>query len=226
MKFTFTRGGGRADRAASAKGLFRGSVAAVCLLAMLGLASCGGSDGGSTQAQAQTQMPMTNMMNGYFLTQGSDGVVTCQSEDLTMTENADGTVNSTSDFDPVKIGHRGYKAENEGSNTEIIGLGYAAFDSDGTSNIRNPGIYYFQKISAAGEPNMFGGLWIGKPNRPEDGREGMICPYIMVADPDDMDAGECPSDIDEMLGDTCYRTNDMGFVNPMAPVERGDSDDQ
>ena len=219
MNFTFMRGGGgRADRAASSKGLFRGSVAAVCLLAIVGLASCG--DGGSTQTQAQAQTPM-NMMNGYFLTQNTEGDIQCLSEDLTLTENMDGTVSATSVFASVSIKHRGYKAENDNegrANTEIIGLGYAAFDPDGTSNIRNPGIYYFQKISAAGEPNMFGGLWIGKPNSPEDGSEGMVCPYIMVADPDDMDAGDCPSNIAEMLGDACYRTNAMGFVDGSTPV--------
>ena len=213
MNFAFMRGGGRADRAASARGLFRGSVAAVCFLAMLGLASCGGDGDGGGSAQAQ--MGTMNTMNGYFLTQNTNGVIECQSEDLTVTENADGTIDATSDFDPVMINHRGYRAENvnEGANTEIFGLGYAAFDSDGSSNIRNPGVYYLQKTSAAGEPNMFSGLWIGKPNRPVDGNEGMICPYVMVADPDDMDAGDCPSNIAEMLGDTCYRTNDMGFVN-------------
>ena len=213
MKFTFTRGGGRADRAASAKGLFLGSVAAVCLLAMLGLASCGDSDGGSTQVQAQ-ETPM-NMMNGYFLTQNADGDIECLSEDLTMTENMDGTVSASSVFGSTRIKHMGYKAENvnEGrDNTEILGLGYAAFDSDGSSNIRNPGIYYFQRMSNGN----FSGLWIGKPNMPVDGNEGMICPYIMVPDPDDMAAGSCPSSIADMLGDTCYRTNDMGFVNPEA----------
>lgn len=224
MNFAFMRGGGRADRVASSKGLFRGSVAAVCLLAIVGLASCGDGDGVSTQAQAQTGTE--NMMNGYFLTQDTDGNINCAGEDLTVTENADGTVDSTSDFDPVKINHRGYKAENMGSNTEIFGLGYAAFNADGTSNIRNPGVYYLQKISAAGEPNMFGGLWIGKPNRPEDGNEGMICPYIMVPDPDEVNAqtAGCPSDIEDMLGNVCYRTNAMGFVNP-TPV-RKDSDGQ
>lgn len=214
MNFTFMRGGGRADRVASSKGLFRGSVVAVCLLAMLGLAACGDSDNVSTQAQAQTPM---NMMNGYFLTQNTEGDIQCLSEDLTLTENMDGTVSATSVFASVSIKHRGYKAENDNegrANTEILGLGYAAFDPDGTSNIRNPGIYYFQKISAADEPNMFGGLWIGKPNSPDDGNEGMICPYIMVADPDNMAAGSCPSNIAEMLGDTCYSTNNMGFVNP------------
>ncbi len=211
MKFTFMReGGGRADCAASAKGLFRGSVAAVCLLAMLGLASCGDGDGGSTPAQAQTET--MNMMNGYFLTQNTAGEIQCLSEDLTLTEKMDGTVSASSVFGPVTIMHRGYKAENDNEdrdNTEILGLGYAAFDSDG---IKNPGIYYFQRMS----DNRFGGLWIGKPNMPVDGSEGMICPYIMVPDPDDMDAGECPSDIVEDLGTTCYRTNAMGFVNPEA----------
>lgn len=219
MNFAFMRGGGRADRAASSKGLFRGSVAAVCLLAMLGLAACGDGDGVSTQAQAQTETE--NTMNGYFLTQQEGGEVACDSEDLTMTENMDGTVSATSVFASVSVKHRGYKAENVNvgsDNTEILGLGYAVFDPDGTSNIRNPGIYYFQKISAAGEPNMFGGLWIGKPNRPQDGSEGMVCPYIMVADPDDMDAGDCPSNIAEMLGNTCYRTNAMGFVDVSTPI--------
>lgn len=211
MNFAFMRGGGRADRTASSKGLFRGSVAAVCLLAMLGLAACGDGDGVSTQAQAQTETE--NTMNGYFLTQNADGSIACLSEDLTMTEKMDGTVSAFSVFGNNRIRHMGYKAENSKSDTEIIGLGYAAFDSDGTSNIRNPGIYYFQKMSD--DPVRFGGLWIGQPNMPmsEDAREGMICPYIMVADPDDMAAGECPSDIVRDLGTTCYRTNAMGFVD-------------
>lgn len=222
MNFTFTRGGGgRADRSASAKGLFLGSVAAVCLLAMLGLASCGGNDGGSTQAQAQTPM---NMMNGYFLTQNADGDIECLSEDLTMMENMDGTVSASSVFGSTRIKHMGYKAENDKSDTEILGLGYAAFDSDGSSNIRNPGIYYFQRMSNGN----LSGLWIGQPNMPmsEDAREGMICPYIMVPDPDEVNAQEagCPSDIEGMLGNVCYQTNDMGFVDP-TPVQKA-SDDQ
>ena len=174
---------------------------------MLGLASCGDS-----ATQAQTPM---NMMNGYFLTQNEDGDIECLSEDLTMTENMDGTVSATSVFGSTRIKHMGYKAENvnEGrDNTEILGLGYAAFDSDGSSNIRNPGIYYFQRMSNGN----FSGLWIGKPNMPVDGNEGMICPYIMVPDPDNMAAGSCPDDIVDMLGGDCYRTNDMGFVNPEA----------
>ena len=101
---------------------------------------------------------------------------------------------------------------NEGrANTEIFGLGYVAVNSDG-SNMRNPGIYYLQKLS----DNRYGGLWIGKPNMPQDGSEGMICPYIMVPDPDDMDDRTCTSDIETMLDDTCYRTNANGFVNTTA----------
>ena len=217
MNFAFMRGGGRADRAASARGLFRGSVAVFCILVMLGFASCGGDgDGGSAQAQTGTM----KRMNGYFLTENRNGMITCLGEDLMLTENADGTVDGTSDFDPVKINHRGYKAENRGTGTEIFGLGYAAFDSDRSSNIRNPGVYYLQKTS--NDPVRFGGLWIGRPNQPEDGSEGLICPYIMVPDPDDVNAQEagCPSDIDAMMGDTCYHTNATGFVDVDSPNER------
>lgn len=227
MNFAFMRGGGRVDRAASARGLFRGSVAMFCVLAMLGFASCSGDgDGGSAQAQTGTM----KRMNGYFLTQfteegETEPSISCQSEDLVLNENMDGTVDSTSVYGIYNINQRGYKAENvnEGrANTEILALAYSAVNPDGT-NRRNPGIYYFQKIS--NDPIRFGGLWIGKPNQPQDGSEGMICPYIMVPDPDDTPAGNCPSDIDMMLGDTCYHTNATGFVDVDSPDER-DMDSQ
>ena len=216
MKFTFTReGGGRADRAASTKGLFLGSVAAVCLLAMLGLVSCGDGDGGSTQARAQ--MPM-NMMKGYFLTQNEGGEIQCLSEDLVLNENANGTVDSDSEFEGYNLNQRGYRAPNveDGeAGTEILALAYSVVNSDGT-NRRNPGIYYFQKIND--DPVRFGGLWIGKPNLPNAGTEGMVCPYIMVPDSDGMATDACPSDIVEDLGTICYRTNAMGFVDGSMPV--------
>ena len=182
---------------------------------MLGLASCGGDgDGGSAQAQMGTM----KRMNGYFLTQDEEGVINCLGEDITVTENADGTVDGTSDFGSVMINHRGYKAENENDGAEIFGLGYAVVNPD--DSIKNPGTYYLQKTS--NDPIRFGGLWVGKPNMPQDGSEGMICPYVMVPDPDDVNAQEagCPSDIDAMMGNVCYRTNAMGFVNP-TPIRRG-----
>lgn len=223
MNFAFMRGGGRADRVASSKGLFRGSVAAVCLLAIVGLVSCG--DSSSTQMQAQAQTETMNRMNGYFLTQftpegATERVIACRSEDLILTEKMDGTVDSSSRYEGYNLNQRGYKAENVNvgsANTEIFALAYSVVDSDGT-NRRNPGIYYFQKIND--DPVRFGGLWIGKPNQPQDGSEGIVCPYIMVPDPDNTAAGECPSDIDDMLGDTCYHTNATGFVDVDSAEER------
>ena len=201
--------GARTGRAVSKRGggLLSGFAAVALFGAMLVLAACGGN-GGSVQAQAGP-----NNYDGYFLTQNADGDIECLTEDLTVMENADGTVDSSSVFGTVTIRHRGYKAENVnegGANTEIFGLGYVAVASDG--GISNPGIYYLQKIS----DNRYGGLWIGKPNMPQDGNEGMICPYIMVPDPDDMDDRSCTSDIETMLGGTCYRTNASGFVNTEA----------
>ena len=196
--------GARTGRAVSKRGggLLSGFAAVALFGAMLVLAACGGN-GGSVQAQAGPKN-----YDGYFLTQGTDGEIGCFSEDLTVMENADGTVDSSSVFGPVTIRHRGYKAMNEGG-AEIFGLGYAAFDSNG---IKNPGIYYLQKLS----DNRYGGLWIGRPNLPEAGSQGMICPYIMVPDPDDEDAGDCTSAIETMLDDTCYRTNANGFVDTTA----------
>lgn len=197
----------RTDRAVSRKGLFGGFAAVALFGAMLVLAACGSDDSGSAQAQTAP-----NNYDGYFLTQGEDGEIGCFSEDLTVTENADGTVDSRSVFGPVTIRHRGYKAMNSGTGgAEIFGLGYVAADSDG-SNIRNPGIYYLQKLS----DNRYGGLWIGRPNLPQAGSHGMICPYVMMPDPDNEDAGDCTTAIETMLGDTCYRTNANGFVNTEA----------
>lgn len=199
--------GARTGRAVSKRGggLLSGFAAVALFGAMLVLAACGGN-GGSVQAQAGPKN-----YDGYFLTQNADGDIECLTEDLTVMENADGTVDSRSVFGTVTIRHRGYKAMNSGGGAEIFGLGYVAVDSDG-SNMRNPGIYYLQKLS----DNRYGGLWIGKPNMPQDGSEGMICPYIMVPDPDDMDDRTCTSDIETMLDDTCYRTNANGFVNTTA----------
>ena len=206
--------GARTGRAVSKRGggLLSGFAAVALFGAMLVLAACGGN-GGSVQAQAGP-----NNYDGYFLTQNADGDIGCLTEDLTVMENADGTVDSSSVFGTVTIRHRGYKAENmnEGrANTEIFGLGYVAVNSDG-SNMRNPGIYYLQKLS----DNRYGGLWIGKPNMPQDGSEGMICPYIMVPDPDNTPAGTCPPAIDDMLGDTCYHTDATGFIDVDTPDER------
>ena len=204
--------GARTDRAVSKRGggLLSGFAAVALFGAMLVLAACGGN-GGSVQAQTETM----NRMNGYFLTQftedGETGI-RCRSEDLVLTEDA-GVVDSSSVYEGYNLNQRGYKAENVNmgrANTEIFALAYSVVDSDG-SNIRNPGIYYFQKIS--NDPVRFGGLWIGRPNQPREGSEGMICPYIMVPDPDNEDAGACPSAIETMLGNTCYRTNATGFVD-------------
>ena len=196
----------RTDRAVSRKGLFGGFAAVALFGAMAVLAACGSDDSGSAQAQTAA----AKYYDGYFLTQDADGDINCLSEDLTVTENADGTVDSRSVFGSVTITHRGYKAMNVGG-AEIFGLGYAAVNSDG-SNIRNPGIYYLQKLS----DNRYGGLWIGKPNMPDAGTEGMICPYVMMPDPDNDAAGDCTSAIETMLGDTCYSTDDDGFVNTTA----------
>lgn len=197
--------GARTGRAVSKRGLFSGFAAVALFGAMLVLAACGGN-GGSAQAQAGP-----NNYDGYFLTQGTDGEIGCFSEDLTVTENADGTVNANSVFTTVTIRHRGYKAMNSGGGPEIFGLGYVSVNPD-TGDIDDPGIYYLQKLS----DNRYGGLWIGKPNLPAAGSQGMICPYIMVPDPDDEDAGDCTSAIETMLGDTCYRTNANGFVDTTA----------
>lgn len=213
--------GARTGRAVSKRGggLLSGFAAVALFGAMLVLAACGGN-GGSVQAQTETM----NRMNGYFLTQfseteGGEPAITCRSEDLVLTEDA-GRVDSSSVYEGYNLNQRGYKAENvnEGrDNTEIFALAYSVVDSDG-SNIRNPGIYYFQKISDS--PVRYGGLWIGKPNQPQDGSEGMICPYIMVPDPNNTPAGTCPPAIDDMLGDTCYHTNATGFIDVDTPDER------
>ena len=200
------------SRARAGRAIFgRGVLAAVCILAMLGFASCDDDS---------MQMGTMRNMDGYFLTWNSDGDIACLSEDLTLTENADKTVDVSSVFETVTINHRGYKAENvnEGrANTEILALAYAVIDSS-SGEVRNPGIYHFQKTSD--DPVRFGGFWIGKPNLPDEVVEGAICPYIMVPDPDDTDAGECPDDIDDMLGDVCYGTNAAGFVDPTKTFPR------
>ena len=199
------------SRARAGRAIFgRGVLAAVCILAMLGFASCDDDS---------MQMGTMRNMDGYFLTWDDMNNVTCQSEDLILTENADGTVDSTSVFAGFSITHRGWKAENVNAgraNKEILALAYAVINAD-SGEPENPGIYYFQKTSD--DPVRFGGFWIGKPNRPQDGTENVICPYIMVPG-DETDAGECPDDIDEMLGDACYGTNAAGFLDPMVTFPR------
>lgn len=198
----------RTDRAVSRKGLFGGFAAVALFGAMAVLAACGSDDSGSAQAQTAT----AKYYNGYFLTQGEDEEIGCYSEDLTVTENADGTVDSSSVFTSVNIRHRGYKAMNSGAGgAEIFGLGYVSEHPD-TGALDDPGIYYLQKLS----DNRYGGLWIGKPNLPQAGSQGMICPYIMMPDPDNEAAGDCTTAIETMLGDTCYRTNANGFVDTTA----------
>ena len=191
-------------------------VAVVCLAGLLVLASCGDDDdGGSTT---------TRPMNGYLLAQNPDGILECVGEDWNITESADGTVSAVSVVVDRRFEIAGYSAENrnEGrANTEILAVGYSTVDSDG-GNRRNPGVVYIQKTSD--DPVRFRGLWIGKHNRPRDG-DGIVavCPYVMVPDPDDEAVGPCPSDIDDMLGDTCYRTNASGFVDVASPVRKGES---
>ena len=212
MDLTFTRG--------VRPGLRRGfliSAAAVCLAGLLVLVSCGDDDDNNASVAAGTTKPM----NGYLLAQGADGILTCVSEDWNIVENMDGTVSAVSRVGAVNFVIAGYKAENvnEGrAGAEILALAYSTVDSDGGGR-RNPGVVYLRKTS---DPEGWAGLWIGKHNQPRDGSgEVAACPYIMVPDPDDMPAGDCPADIDGMLGDTCYRTDAAGFVDPASPVERG-----
>ncbi len=199
------------------KGGFFISLAALCLAIPLVLVSCGGDDGGGSSAT-------TRPMNGYLLAQNPDGILECVGEDWNITENADGTVSAVSIVTTRRFEIAGYRAENrnEGrTDTEILAVGYSTVDSDG-GNRRNPGVVYIQKTSD--DPVRFRGLWIGKHNRPRDG-DGMVavCPYVMVPDPDDEAVGPCPSDIDDMLGDACYRINASGFVDVASPVRKGEA---
>ena len=195
------------------KGFFV-SLAAVCLAGLLVLVSCGGDDGGSA-----TTRPM-----GYLLVQNPDGILECAVEDWTLAESADGTVSAATTVAGRSFEITGYKAENinEGrTGREIFAVGYSTVDSDG-GNRRNPGVVYLQKTGD--DPVRFGGLWIGRHNQPRDG-DGIVaaCPYVMVPDPDDMPAGDCPPEIDRMLGDTCYRINASGFVDVASPVRKGEA---
>ena len=212
MDLAFTR---RA-RGDPKRGFFVSAVA-ICLLGLL--VSCGDDDDGGS-----TTTTTTRPMNGYLLSQNSDGILECVGEDWNITENADGTVSAVSIVTTRRFEIAGYSAENrnEGrADTEILAVGYSTVDSDG-GNRRNPGVVYIQKTSD--DPVRFGGLWIGKHNRPRDG-DGIVsvCPYVMVPDPDDTAVGSCPSDIDDMLGDTCYRIGASGFVDVASPVRKGEA---
>ena len=210
MDLAFTR----RPRGDPKRGFFVSAVA-ICLLGLL--VSCGDDDGSTTTTT-------TRPMNGYLLSQNSDGILECVGEDWNITENADGTVSAVSIVTTRRFEIAGYSAENrnEGrADTEILAVGYSTVDSDG-GNRRNPGVVYIQKTSD--DPVRFRGLWIGKHNRPRDG-DGIVsvCPYVMVPDPDDTAVGSCPSDIDDMLGDTCYRIGASGFVDVASPVRKGEA---
>ena len=144
------------------------------------------------------------------------------SEHWNIAESADGTISAATTVADRRFETAGYRAENrnEGmAGTEIFAVGYSTVDSDG-GNRRNPGVVYLQKTSES--PARYGGLWIGKHNQPGDGIVA-VCPYIAVPDPDDMPAEGCTSDIERILGDTCYRLNDGGFVDPASPVRKGEA---
>ena len=184
------------------------SVMAVFLTALFLFSSCGdGDDGGS----------VTKSMDGYFLTQNDEGAISCLAEDVNVTlTGIEGgyAVESDSSFPTYDIKNTGYIAENVnpgGDNTEIYVLTYISVDKE-TGAARNPGVYYLQAASDDGED--FIGFWVGKPNMPRDGIEGIICPYYLEEDKQD-NLSECPDDIKSRLGDRCYRTNANGFVNPV-----------
>lgn len=211
MDLTFTRG--------ARTGLKRGfsvSAAAVslALAGSLFLVSC--SDGNDAAT--------TESMNGYLLAQNPEGIIECVSENWNITESADGTVSAATTVAGRRFEMRGYRAENSnegGAGTEIFAVGYSTVDSDG-GNRRNPGVVYLQKTSD--NPARYGGLWIGKHNQPGDGR-GIVaaCPYIAVADPDDMPAQDCPAAIESTLGDACYLFGDGGFLDVASPVRKGEA---
>lgn len=211
MDLTFTRGA----RAGLKRGFFV-SVAAVCLAGSFFLVSC--SDGSAPTAT-------TEQMNGYLLAQNPEGIIECVVENWNIAESADGTVSAATTVAGRRFEMRGYRAENsnEGrAGTEIFAVGYSTVDSDG-GNRRNPGVVYLQKTSD--NPARYGGLWIGKHNQPGDGR-GIVaaCPYIAVADPDDMPAQDCPAAIESTLGDACYPlAGDGGFLDVASPVRKGEA---
>lgn len=209
MDLTFTR----AARTGLKRGFFV-SVAAVCLAGSFFLVSC--SDGTTAT---------TEQMNGYLLAQNPEGIIECVVENWNIAESADGTVSAATTVAGRRFEMRGYRAENSnegGAGTEIFAVGYSTVDSDG-GNRRNPGVVYLQKTSD--NPARYGGLWIGKHNQPGDGR-GIVaaCPYIAVADPDDMPAQDCPAAIESTLGDACYRlAGDGGFLDVASPVRKGEA---
>ena len=207
MDLTFTRGA-----LMGLKRFFFVSAAAVCLAGSFFLVSCG--DDGAT----------TRQMTGYLLAQNPAGILECVSEHWNIAESADGTISAATTVAGRRFETAGYRAENrnEGrAGTEIFAVGYSTVDSDG-GNRRNPGVVYLQKTSES--PARYGGLWIGKHNQPGDGRGIVaVCPYVAVPDPDDMPAEDCPSAIDEMLGDTCYLLDDGGFVDVASPVGKGEA---
>lgn len=216
MDLTFTR----AARTGLKRGFFV-SVAAVCLAGSFFLVSCSdGNDGGGSAPTATTEQ-----MNGYLLAQNPEGIIECVVENWNIAESADGTVSAATTVAGRRFEMRGYRAENSnegGAGTEIFAVGYSTVDSDG-GNRRNPGVVYLQKTSD--NPARYGGLWIGKHNQPGDGR-GIVaaCPYIAVADPDDMPAQDCPVAIESTLGDACYRlAGDGGFLDVASPVRKGEA---
>ena len=209
MDLTFTRG--------ALMGLKRGffvSAVAVCLAGSFFLVSCG-DDGSSVP---------TRSMNGYLLAQNPAGILECVSEHWNIAESADGTISAATTVADRRFETAGYRAENRNqgrAGTEIFAVGYSTVDSDG-GNRRNPGVVYLQKTSES--PARYGGLWIGKHNQPGGGRGIVaVCPYIAVPDPDDMPAEGCTSDIERILGDTCYLLDDGGFVDPASPVGKGEA---
>ena len=174
-----------------------------CVAALFFLSSCGDSDDDDAAA-----VPM----DGFFLTQGSDGNIQCLSEDLEVTfdEVSGGSVvDGVSRFGDISFESRGYVAENvnEGANTRLFVVAYTRVEGDSVSN---PGIYYLQEET--GGSGTYVGFWVGKPNMPPEGTEGLICPYYL--EPDGGADRECPAAVVEKLGDTCYHTNENGFVDP------------
>ena len=209
MDLTFMRGA----RMGLKRGFFVSAVA-VCLAGSFFLVSCG-DDGSSVP---------TRSMNGYLLAQNPAGILECVSEHWNIAESADGTISAATTVADRRFETAGYRAENRNqgrAGTEIFAVGYSTVDSDG-GNRRNPGVVYLQKTSES--PARYGGLWIGKHNQPGGGRGIVaVCPYIAVPDPDDMPAEGCTSDIERILGDTCYLLDDNGFVDPASPVGKGEA---